>query len=204
MNRKLGWWFSAFITLMCGPAMSQELPQPVDSVDSLFQKGCHEVGVSTGVVFSPIIPDKGRPTVNYTLSGFHFGWMLTGVNSSYRLPGNLELLGEAIGGTPFNGAGNYLAGGTAWIRYNFVQPNCRLVPYVQGGAGAELTDFDQRLIGEHFNFNLNLGAGLRCFVKRNLSIDIGCLYQHLSNAKLAQTDIGVNAFGPVLGVSFFF
>ena len=204
MNRKLGWWFSGFIMVTCAPAISQEIPQTTDPVDSLFQKGNHEAGVSTDVLFSPIIPDKGRPTVDYTLSGVHFGWMLTDVNPSAWLPGNVEVLGEAVGGTPFSGAGTYLAGGTAWIRYNFVQPNWRLVPFVQGGAGAELTDFDQRLIGEHFNFNLNLGAGAHCFVKPNLSIDLGCRFQHLSNARLSHTDIGVNAFGPELGVSYFF
>ena len=204
MNRKPGWWFLGFIMVTCTPALSQEVPQTSNPVDSLFQRGNYEAGVSTGVLFSPILPDKGRPTVNYTLSGAQFGWMITDVNSSSWLPGNVELLGETVGGTPFNGTGIYLVGGTAWIRYNFVEPNCRMIPYVQGGAGAELTDFDQRLIGEHFNFNLNLGAGMHCFVQRNLSIDIGCRFQHLSNARLSHTDIGVNAFGPELGVSYFF
>ena len=161
-------------------------------------------GVSSGVLYSPIFADKGRPTVNYVLSGAHFGWMLTDVNQSCWLPGNWELLGEAVGGTPFVGRGNYLAGATVWIRYNFVKPSWRLVPYLQGGAGAELTDFDQRLIGEHFNFNLDLAAGLHYFVRRNLSINLEARYQHLSNAKLANTDIGINAFGPVLGISCFF
>lgn len=203
MNRKLGWWFSGFI-ITCVPALSQDVPQTSNSVDSLFQKGSHEAGVSTAVLYSPILPDRGRSIINYTLTGAHFGWMLTDVNQSSWLPGNVELLGEAVGGTPFTGVGTYLVGGTGWVRYNFVEPNWRLVPFVQGGVGAELTDFDQRLIGEHFNFNLNLGSGMHCFVTRNVAIDVGCRFQHLSNARLSHTDIGVNAFGPEFGVSYFF
>jgi opacity protein-like surface antigen len=186
------------------PAIGEETAPAGNSVDSLFQKERYEAGISSGVLFSPILADKGRPTVDYTLSGVHFGWMLTDVNESSCLPGNWELLGEAIGGTTFCGRGNYLAGGTAWVRYNFVEPNWRLLPYVQGGGGAELTDFDQRLIGEHFNFNLDLAAGVHYFVKPNLSLNLEARYQHLSNAKFARTDIGINAFGPMLGVSYFF
>ena len=204
MNRKLGRWFSVFISLACASAIGQEVPQTSASSDLPFQRGRYEAGLSSGVLFSPIGADRGRATVNYTLSGVHLGGMLTDVNPSCWLPGNVEVLGELIGGTVFNGRGSYLAGATVWIRYNFVEPNWRLVPFVQGGLGAELTDFDQRLIGEKFNFNLNVGAGVRYFVKPNLSIDLECLYQHLSNAKLSSTDIGINAVGPVLGISYYF
>lgn len=204
MNRKLGWWFSGIITLSCLSAAGQKSTQTVGSSDSPFQRDKYELGLNTSILFSPILPDKGRPTIDYSLSGLHFGWMLTDANSSCWLPGNWELLGEVIGGTPLSGKGSYLAGATVWIRYNFVVPNWKLVPYVQGGGGAELTDFDQRLIGEHFNFNVDAGAGVHYFVKPDLSINVGCHFQHLSNAKLSDTDIGVNAFGPEVGVSYFF
>lgn len=204
MSRKLGWWFSVFIAWACLRAIGQETLQQNDSADYFFQRGKYEIGADTAVMFSPIGADKGRPTLNYTLSGVQFGWMLTDVNPSCWLPGNVEVAAEAIGGTPFAGRGSYLAGGTGWIRYNFVRPQWRLVPYVQGGAGAELTDFDPTMIGERFNFNLNIGVGTRWFVAKNWSINLECLYQHISNAKLSHTDIGINAVGPKLGVSYFF
>lgn len=155
-------------------------------------------------MFSPVGAVVGRPTLNYTLSGVQLGWMLTDVNSLSWLRGNVEVAGEAIGGTPFEGRGTYLVGGTGWVRYNFVQPRWQVVPYVQAGAGAELTDFDARLLGERFNFNLNIGVGARWFVAQNWSVDLECRYQHLSNAKLSPHDIGVNAVGPMLGISYFF
>ena len=204
MNRKLGWWFSVCITLASASASAEQATPQNDLIDSFFQHGRYEAGVASGAMFSPIGADKGRPILNYTLSGLQFGWMLTDANQSYWLPGNLEVLGEAIGGTVFKGRGSYLAGGTLWLRYNFVEPNWRLVPYVQAGAGAEGTDFDQRLVGEKFNFNLNVGVGARYFVRQNLSINVECLYQHLSNAKLSHTDLGVNAVGPMIGLSYFF
>ncbi len=104
----------------------------------------------------------------------------------------------------FDGEGSYIAGGTLWLRYNFVQPNWRVVPYLQGGVGAEGTDMNQDLIGQKFNFNLNIAAGARWFVARDISINAECLYQHISNAKLSSTDIGINAVGPVLSISYFF
>lgn len=203
MNRKLGWWFSALITLACVRAIGQETLQQNDGVDSFFERDKYEIRADTAMMLSPVGADKGRPTVNYTLSSVQLGWMLTDVNSCW-LRGNVEVAAGAIGGTVFEGRGSYLVGGTGWIRYNFVQPGWRLVPYVQGGLGAEATDFDPTLIGERFNFNLNIGVGTRWFVAKNWSIDLECLYQHISNAKISHTDVGINAVGPMLGVSYFF
>jgi hypothetical protein len=155
-------------------------------------------------MFSPVGADRGRPVLNYALGGAQVGWMFTDLKGSGWLRGNWEVAGEAIGGTPWQGKGNYLVGGTAWIRYNFVQPRWCVVPYLQGGLGAELTDFDSYLIGERFNFNLNIGVGLRFFVTRNWSVNCECLYQHISNARLSPNDLGINAVGPKVGVSYFF
>ena len=155
-------------------------------------------------MFSPIGADKDRPTENYTLSGLQFAWMLTDVRGPGFLRGNLELPLEAMGGKVFNGKGSYMVGGTIWIRYNFIQPNWRVVPYLQLGAGAEATDMDEKLVGQTFNFNLDIGVGTRCFVAEKWAVNLECRYQHLSNGRLAKHDLGVNAVGPMIGVSYFF
>jgi len=202
MNGKLGWWFSVFIALAPLTAAAQE--SAYDPVDSFFHSGKCEASVLGGVMFSPVGADRHRPTVNYTLSGLQFGYMLTDAHEKSWYSGNVELLGEAFGGAVFDGKGSYIAGGTLWLRYNVVQRNLRLVPYLQGGVGAEGTDMNQDLIGQKFNFNLNVAAGVGWFVARDVSINAECLYQHISNAKLSSTDIGINAVGPVLGISYFF
>ena len=130
--------------------------------------------------------------------------MLTDADAGGWLRGNWEISLEAMGGEVFSGKGSYIVGGTLWFRYNFVQPNWRVVPYLQAGGGAEALDMDRNLIGETFNFNLDVAAGMRCFVARNWALDLECRYQHLSNAKISNHDIGINAVGPMIGVSYFF
>jgi len=203
MLKKPGWWFSVLLMVACGTAAGEEADQQTDFSD-YFQPDKYEVMLASGVMFSPIGADKGRHTVDYTLTGLQFGWMLTDVGRPVWWRGNWEVALEAMGGEVYKGRGSYIAGGTAWMRYNFVQPNWRLVPYVQAGAGAEGTDMDQRLIGEKFNFNLDVAAGLRCFVTRNWALDFECRYQHISNAKISNHDIGINAVGPMIGLSYFF
>src|SRR5256885_4942069 len=129
MSRKLGWWFSVFVALAGAQAFGAAAN---DSSDYFFQHGKYELSLNSSLMFSPIGADKGRHTVDYTSTGLQLGWMLTDLNSSdawYR--GNLELLGEAFGGTVYDGRGSYVVMGTVYLRYNFVPPNWKLVPYVQ-------------------------------------------------------------------------
>jgi lipid A 3-O-deacylase len=204
MSRKLGWWFSVFVALTGAHARGAEPTQADDFSSYFFQRGKQEVMLSGGMLFSPVGADKNRPTLNYTLSGLQWGWMLTDPKSSGWLRGNFEAAGEVMGGAVVKGRGSYMVGGTLWLRYNFLQPNWRVVPFFQAGAGAEATDMDPRLIGETFNFNLNVGAGVRCFIAKDWAVSAECRYQHISNAKLSNHDIGINAVGPMVGVSYFF
>jgi len=104
----------------------------------------------------------------------------------------------------FNGTGTYVAGATAWLRYNFVPARSRLLPYAQAGAGFVFTDIDRNLLGQDFNFNLGLGVGFRYLISERWSLSLEYRYQHISNANLAHRNVGINAHGPVLGLSFFF
>lgn len=190
--------------LACAGAFASDSDSQNDFSD-YFQRGRHELTLSSGVMFSPVGADAHRKQLDYSLTGLQFGWMLSDADSHTGwLRGNWELSIEAIGAAVYKGRGNYLGGATAWVHYNFVQPNWRVVPYLAMGGGAELTDMDQRLIGEHFNFNLGVAAGVRCFVVPNFSINAECRYQHISNATIGHHDIGINAVGPMLGVSYYF
>jgi lipid A 3-O-deacylase len=201
MTKKASWWFSISLAMVCSVVTGARAG---DDFSDYFQRDRYEATLASGVMFSPVGADKGRHTVDYTLSGLQFGWMMTEPGRPAWWRGNLEVAAEAMGGKVFEGRGSYLAGGTAWLRYNFVQANWRLIPYVQAGAGAEATDMDRRLIGEHFNFNLDVSAGTRCFLAPNWALDIECRYQHISNAKISRHDIGINAVGPMIGLSYFF
>ncbi len=93
MNGKRGWWFSVLIALASLTAAAQEHSPQNDSVDSFFQCGGNEASVLGGVMFSPVGADRHRPTVDYTLSGMEFGYMLTDAREKHWYSGNLELLG---------------------------------------------------------------------------------------------------------------
>ncbi|HEX4264551.1 MAG TPA: acyloxyacyl hydrolase [Verrucomicrobiae bacterium] len=200
MTKKVGWFSVSLAMIYMGVTGAKA----GDDFSDYFQYDKYEVTLASGVMFSPIGADRNRHTVDYSLSGLQLGWMFTEPGQSAWWRGNWELAVEAMGGGVFEGRGNYFAGGTAWVRYNFVQPGWRVVPYVQTGAGAEATDMDQRLIGETFNFNLGVSAGARYFVAQNWALITEFRYQHISNATIARHDIGINAVGPMVGVSFFF
>lgn len=203
MHRIPVWYFSILLALTCTGAMAADVEQSKD-VSDFFGHDKYELSLMSGAMFSPIGADRGRHTVDYSLSGLQLGWMLSEPGRPGWLRGNWEVALEAMGGAVFEGRGSYMAGGTIWARYNFIQPGWRVVPYLQAGAGAEATDFDQRLIGETFNFNLDIGAGARCMIRRNWALQFECRYQHISNAKLSKHDVGINAVGPMIGLSYFF
>jgi opacity protein-like surface antigen len=184
-------------------ARADETVAPQSPVENLFQSRQHETFAGAGVMFSPFIATSGRPTLNYELTEIGLGYMLTDVHGSSFWRGNVEVAGSALGGAIIDGQGSYVAGGTAWLRYNFVPDTGHFVPFIQAGAGLTSTD-NRGLVGQDFNFNLNLGAGVRYFFKPTWSVNAEYRYQHLSDANLTPHNLGVNANGPMVGISHFF
>lgn len=95
------------------------------------------------------------------------------------------------------------------VRRNFVQPNWRIVPYVEARGGVGYTDakgpyhvlYAQ---GQDLTFNFIMAAGVRYNFTPRYSISSGIAYMHISNAYLSQPkvyDYGINVFGPTLGVN---
>lgn len=191
--------------LSAGSLVRAQPAHPIDStIPSLFQRGHFEATLASGILFSPFVATKNRPTVNYTLSEAQFGYMLTDVRQTGPVRGNFELVGAGFGGAVVKGKGNCLSGLTVWMRYNVVPRHGPFTPYIQAGGGVTYADVNRRLVGERFNFNLDIGAGVRCFVTHNWSVNLEYRFQHVSNADLSRHNIGLNADGPMLGVSCFF
>ena len=192
---------------LAGGSGNAEEGQPAEtfSIDGLFTSRRYEAALTSGVMFSPFGTSRMRPTINYTFTGLQVGYMLGDVKRNGLCRGNFELAGEAFGSAIFQGEGSYISGGTVWLRYNLVPRRFpRLVPYAEAGAGMVSTDIDRGIVGQPFNFNLDLGLGVRYFVSRNLSLSLEYRYQHISNADLGPKNLGINAGGPILGVSYFF
>lgn len=172
--------------------------------DLLFQKPGDELSFNSGVLFSPVVATYKRPVINYTLTEVQYGLMASNIRGAGVWRGNLEVVGEGFGSAIFQGSGSYIAGITIWARYNFVHPGWRFVPYAQAGAGFVSTDIDHHIVGQPFNFNLDLGAGTRVFLTEHWALDLEGRYQHVSNANMGRRNLGINAAGPMLGLSYFF
>ena len=174
------------------------------SLDSFFQKGKWEIGVNSGLMFSPSIVNVQQHTVNYTTTGIQAGLMLSTPGSSGWFRGNFEGVAELFASGLIEGRGSYVAGGTLWLRYNFMPNGWRVTPYVQLGAGGESTDIDRRILGQDFNFNVDGAAGLRFLVSARCSLNAEWRFEHFSDLDMTKVNRGVNAQGIVLGVSWLF
>ncbi len=175
-----------------------------EAFDSPFSKGQFEGALTSGVLFSPFVAKGNRPTINYSITEVQLGYMLTDAKGAGWWRGNFEVLAEGFGSGIFEGPGSFIAGATFWGRYNFVQPGWRLVPFLQAGAGLTSTDIPHSIVGQPFQFNLELGAGTRYFFNPNWALNLEFRYQHISNANTGVHNLGINAAGPILGVSYFF
>lgn len=207
-------FLTAVLILSCTPALyaGTDLSKVVAAPEvSPFDKGRHEIDLSTGYFVSPVIACGHRPTWNWVESNASYGRMLVSPHAPWGagwLRGNWEFLGNVFGGGIVQGPGNYVAGGRVLMRYNFVQPDVRLVPFVQIGGGGLSSDAymnqEQHLIGGAFEFTLVLDAGFRCFVSRDWAVIAVGNFQHVSNAGTAPRNQGANATGFNVGVGCFF
>jgi hypothetical protein len=175
-----------------------------------FARGVHELEVSIGG-FESIFNSGAltEPDTTYGLASIRFGRMLSDPSGTGIFRGNYEFLIGGFGGVIDRGPGNYLIGADAILRYNFVQPGARWVPFFQIGGGAAYSDAAdadgvQRLIGGDFSFELQSAVGLRFMVSDHWSITASAQFQHFSNADLEDRNRGLNSIGALLGVSVYY
>lgn len=188
-----------------------EAGQPVKSTvtaveESPFDKGRLELSSASGAYFSV----GHDTTLNYSSTAYRLGVMLSTPEGDGCLRGNCEFLVQLFGGSVFEGPGDYLAGAAVLLRYNFVQPEARWVPYVQLGGGMVYNDIyknrSQRLIGQAWEFDLEASVGVRYFLseRRRWSVNLEGGYRHVSNADMADRNTGLNSLGAGIGLGLHF
>ena len=134
-------------------------------------------------------------------------WRLGVVNTDRWYRGYHQLYFLAMGEPIFRGPESYYYGISAGLRYNFVQPGARLVPYISGGVGMGLIDSHSDVFGaqgQDFTFNILSAAGVSYQVNDHLKVNVGALYQHLSNGGQTDPNPSLNLFGPQIGVTYSF
>lgn len=186
-------------------------PPPVpyrQDPSEIFAKGAKEFETVTGVFYFFDRGDNDGPSVDLAVESLRFGLMLSPPRGTGFFAGNYEFLAEVFGGPIFQGAGSVTTGATIFIRYNFIQPGARVVPYMQIGGGGIYTDISEReshgLVSLPVEFNLQGTGGLRFIVSRHWSILVEAGYRHISNASIKLPNGGVDSVGGDLGVAFSF
>lgn len=173
-----------------------------------FAKGSHEVQAGVGGFYSLSPGTQIRPKIHLAVASVRHGWMLSTPEGDGCFRGNTEFLVELFGGGAVQGPGGMLAGFSLLVRYNFVQPDARLVPYAQIGAGGLYNSIHenhpQRIIGSAFEFNLEAAIGVRYLFNDRFGIFAEAGFRHISNAGIASRNSGLNAIGGVIGASWFY
>ena len=163
----------------------------------------------TGAYFSPVAEiGPEQPTYNFVVQSFRLGRTTQIGFANGILRGSLEPVMELNLGESTSDLGNFFIGPSWMLRYNFVQPDRRLVPYYQLGAGFQYNDAykdqSQQSLGQSVQFLLQAQVGARWFMSERATLGVEGGYMHISNADMADRNGGINAFGFTVGFSYFF
>ena len=204
----------SFIALTTGAfagtqLLTKQVLTKVDAPAPLFTEDRIEFQGMTGALFSPCGVGPSTPHYNYEKTTLRLGWMLNSPDADgCWLDGNFEALIELSTNAAFSGFGNVHVGPTALVRYNFVQQGWKVIPYIQGGAGIVYSDGyenkNQRALGQGFEFTPQAAIGIRYLINDKWSANLEGNFEHISNASTASRNLGTNAIGGQVGVSYFF
>lgn len=178
----------------------------------LYTEGRITMQFMTGALFSDsgIGPDIDE--FNHQQNNFRVGWIVNSpedfTDEDHPLRGCFELLGELSFSGVMSTYGSVLIGPTVLVRYNFVQPDWFVVPYLQVGGGIVYNDAHetetQRAIGQAIEFTPQASAGARWLIEDEWTFDTEFMYHHISNAGMNDRNLGVNSFGGFVGFTHFF
>ena len=199
------------------PTVNQE---PVDFNHKIYYKNKLELSFDTGwypynipFIFNTFMGDKwNRTPLDYTLAPLILSlrWHLYDVSGPLFLRGNCDLSFSGSYTIIPQGPESRYAAYMMGIRYNFVQRNWRVAPYIEGRAGVGFVDAKgpkgvKWAQGQDLTFNFNLGIGVRYNFNPRYSMSVGIDYMHISNLYLSEPktyNYGINVFGRFLCFSF--
>ena len=160
-----------------------------------------ELALETGYLFGAINPPTDYQIGAVFLTG-RIRWGV--ITSDSWLRGYNQFYVSGMAEPIFKGIENHYFGFNLGMRYNFVQPGSRFVPYFSGGVGAGGIDSHPEVPGgqgQDFTFNILTAVGVSYIVNDHWKIDVGALYQHLSNGGQTDPNPSLNLFGPQVGVT---
>jgi opacity protein-like surface antigen len=192
------------IVLACSQAFGGTEQQRVEAVTSELNPRRFEFALESGYLFGVINPPQGYQVGAEFLTA-RVRWGV--VQGDSWLRGYNQFYVSAIAEPIFQGIENHYFGFNLGMRYNFVRPGSRFVPYISGGVGAGWIDSHPEIPGgqgQDFTFNILSAAGISYLIDDHWKISVGALYEHLSNAGQTDPNPSLNLFGPQVGVSYSF
>ena len=129
------------------------------------------------------------------------------VQNDSWLRGYNQFYVSAVAEPIFRGPENHYFGFNFGLRYNFVRPGSRFVPYFSGGLGLGWIDSHPNIPGaqgQDFTFNILTAAGISYKMTEHWKLNAGILYQHLSNAGQTDPNPSLNLLGPQVGLNYSF
>ncbi len=203
------------VVLVCflvGPLYAGSEPpvQPVvrQETQDVFAKGGKEFQSVAGLFYFFDRGGNDGPSIDLAVASLRWGIMLSNPHGTGFFAGNYEFLAEVFAGGIFQGAGSVETGATLFLRYNFIQPQARVIPYMQIGGGGVYTDISETgshgLVSLPVEFNLQGTGGLRFMLNQRCSFILEAGYRHISNAAIKLPNGGVDSVGGDLGFGIFF
>jgi Lipid A 3-O-deacylase (PagL) len=163
-----------------------------------------EVAAESGYLFGIINPPQDYQVGALFVTG-RVRWGV--VQSESWLRGYNQFYVSAIAEPIFRGIENHYFGLNFGGRYNFVRPGARLIPYISGGLGLGWIDSHPSIPGaqgQDFTFNILTAAGICYKMSDHWKLNVGVLYQHLSNAGQTDPNPSLNLLGPQIGLNYSF
>src|SRR6184192_2260839 len=163
-----------------------------------------ELAVESGYLFGAINPPQDYQIGAEFLTA-RVRWGV--VRRDVWLRGYNQFYVSAIAEPIFRGIENHYFGVNFGARYNFVRPQWRLVPYFSGGLGLGWIDSHPHMRGaqgQDFTFNILTGIGVSYEIDQRWKVDVGALYEHLSNGGQTDPNPSLHLIGPQIGISYSF
>ena len=195
--------FACAVLLACSQTFAGVEPPPVVTATEEFNPQRFEFAIESGYLFGAINP----PTSYEIGAEFLTARIRWGVVHDTWLRGYNQFYVSAMAEPIFRGIENHYFGFDLGMRYNFVRPGSRFVPYISGGIGAGWIDSHPEIPGgqgQDFTFNILSAAGVSYSVNDHWKINVGALYEHLSNGGQTDPNPSLNLFGPQVGMNYSF
>jgi opacity protein-like surface antigen len=189
---------------VCFPLFGGTPETQVESVRSDFNPQRFDFAIESGYLLGAINAPAGYEIGAEFLTG-RIRWGV--VDSDNWLRGYHQFYVSAMGEPIFRGIENYYFGFNLGFRYNFVPKGSRFAPYISGGVGGGWIDSHANIPGaqgQDFTFNILSSAGISYMVNDHWKLDVGALYQHLSNGGQTDPNPSLNLFGPQVSLTYSF